>query len=68
MARIKSGGAPESWAYFRKTAMAVARADTESKDSVKSRVKQMAWSDGYFERLPFHSPLASETLPETLPS
>ncbi|MDR2738531.1 MAG: hypothetical protein LBB68_01685, partial [Treponema sp.] len=63
---------PENWAYFRKmavaVAVAVARADTESKDSVKSRVKQMAWSDGYFERLPFHSPFASETLPETLPS
>ncbi|MDR2738946.1 MAG: ISAs1 family transposase, partial [Treponema sp.] len=68
MARIKSGEAPENRAYFRKTAMAVACADTESKDSVKSRVKQTAWSDGYFERLPFHSPFASETLPETLPS
>jgi hypothetical protein len=31
-------------------------------------LKQTAWSGGYFGRLPFHSPFASETLPETLPS
>jgi hypothetical protein len=31
--------------------MTVARADTESKDSIRRRVKQMAWSDEYFERL-----------------
>jgi predicted transposase YbfD/YdcC len=68
MARIKSGEAPENWAYFRKIALTVARADTESKDSVKSRVKQMAWSDEYFERLLFHSSFASETPSETLSS
>jgi hypothetical protein len=64
-ARIKSGNAPENWAYFRKIALTVARTDKESKDSVKSRVKQMAWSDEYFERLLFHSSFASETLSET---
>jgi predicted transposase YbfD/YdcC len=67
-ARIKSGEAPENWAYFRKIAMTVARADTGSKDSVKSRVKQMAWSDDYFERLLFHSSFASETPPEAVSS
>jgi hypothetical protein len=40
--------------------MTVARADTESKDSIKSRVKQMAWSDEYFEWLLFHSSFVSE--------
>jgi predicted transposase YbfD/YdcC len=58
--RIKSGEAPENWGYFRKIAMTVARADRESQDSVKSRVKQMAWSDDYLERLLFHSAFASE--------
>jgi predicted transposase YbfD/YdcC len=61
-ARIKSGNAPENWAYFRKIALTVARADEESKDSIKSRVKQMAWSDEYFERLLFHTSFASEAL------
>jgi predicted transposase YbfD/YdcC len=63
-ARIKSGNGPENWAYFRKIALTVARADKESKDSVKSRVKQMAWSDDYLERLLFHSSFASEALSE----
>jgi predicted transposase YbfD/YdcC len=67
-ARIRSGEAPENWAYFRKIALTVARADTESKDSVKSRVKQMAWSDAYFERLLFHSSFVAETLPEATSS
>jgi hypothetical protein len=36
-------------------------ADRDSKDSMKkSRVKQMAWSDDYLERLLFHSSFASE--------
>ncbi|MDR1148682.1 MAG: ISAs1 family transposase, partial [Spirochaetaceae bacterium] len=43
--RIKSGEGPENWGYFRKIGMTVARGDRGSKDSVKSRVKQMAWSD-----------------------
>jgi uncharacterized protein YaeQ len=65
-ARIKNGEAPENWAYFKKIALTVAR--KESKDSVKSRVKQMAWSDDYFERLLFHSSFASETPPATVSS
>jgi predicted transposase YbfD/YdcC len=66
-ARIKSGEGPENWAYFRKIAMTVARSDQESKDSVKSRVKQMAWSDDYLERLLFHSSFAPE-VPTGTPS
>jgi hypothetical protein len=57
-ARIKSGNAPEHWAYFRKRALRVACADEQSKESMKSRVKQMAWSDEYFERLLFHPSFA----------
>jgi hypothetical protein len=66
-ARIKTGKPPENWAYFQKIAMTVARADKESTDSVKSRVKQMAWSDDYLERLLFHSSFASE-VPLATPS
>jgi hypothetical protein len=55
----------ENWGYFRKIAMTVAKADKESKDSVKSRVKQMAWSDDYLERLLFHSSFACEVPTET---
>jgi hypothetical protein len=60
-ARIKSGEGPENGGYFRKITMTVARADRESKDRVKSRVKQMALSDAYLERRLFHSSFASET-------
>jgi predicted transposase YbfD/YdcC len=61
--RIKAGCSPENWACFRKIALTVARSDKESTDSVKSRVKQMAWSDEYFERLLFRSSFASEPVP-----
>jgi predicted transposase YbfD/YdcC len=44
-ARITSGEAPENRTYFRKLRMMVARVDRESTSSIKSRVKQMAWSD-----------------------
>jgi hypothetical protein len=67
-ARIKSGNGPENWAYFRKIGMTVARASTESKSSMKSRVKQMVWSDDYLERLLFRSSFASENPSEALPS
>jgi predicted transposase YbfD/YdcC len=58
--RIKTGCAPENWACFRKIALTVARSDNQSTDSVKKRVKKMAWSDEYFERLLFHSSFVSE--------
>jgi hypothetical protein len=64
----KCGNAPENWACFRKTALTVARTDKESKDSVKSRMKQMAWSDDYFKRPLFHSSFASETLSKAPPA
>jgi len=61
--RIKTGTAPENWAWFRKIAMTVARSDKHSTNSVKKRVKQMAWSDEYLERLLFYSSFASLTVP-----
>ena len=60
--RIKTGAAPENWAWFRKIALTVARSDKQSANSVKKRVKQMAWSDEYLERLLSHSSFASETV------
>jgi hypothetical protein len=59
-AQTKMGEGPENRAYFRKLTMTVARTNKESTDSVKSRVKQMAWSEDYLERLLFHSSFASE--------
>jgi predicted transposase YbfD/YdcC len=61
--RIKSGCGPENWASFRKIALTVARSDKESTHSVKKRIKQIAWSDEYLERLLFHSSFASEPVP-----
>ena len=61
--RIKSGCAPENWTCFRKIAMTVARSDKKSKKSMKSRVKQMAWSDEYLERLLFQSSFALQPAP-----
>jgi predicted transposase YbfD/YdcC len=57
---LKSGDGSENYAYFRKIGMTVVWADRESEDSIKSRVKQMAWSDDYLERLLFHSSFVSE--------
>jgi hypothetical protein len=59
---IKSGNGPENGACFRKMGMTVARADKESKSSIKNGVKQMAWSDEYLERLLFCSSFASAPL------
>jgi REP element-mobilizing transposase RayT len=36
--RIKNGNAPENMAFIRKIALTLARSDTESKSSVKSRI------------------------------
>jgi hypothetical protein len=47
-------------AFIRKIALTLARSDTESKSSVKGRIKQLAWSDEYLERQLFHSVFASE--------
>jgi predicted transposase YbfD/YdcC len=53
--RIKSGNAPENRAFIRKIALSLARSDTQSKRSIAGRIKQMAWSDQYLERLLFQS-------------
>jgi hypothetical protein len=66
--RIKSGEAPENWAYLRKVGMTVARTDTAWKDCVRNRVNHMAWSDEYFERLLFHSSFISKTPPQAVSS
>jgi hypothetical protein len=64
-ARIKTGEGPENRAYFRKIAKTVARADKESTDSVKRRVKQMALANDYLERLLSRSSFASGVPPAT---
>jgi predicted transposase YbfD/YdcC len=57
--RIRSGKGPENMAVIRKIALTIARADTETKSSIASRIKQMAWSESYLEQLLFASRLAS---------
>jgi predicted transposase YbfD/YdcC len=43
--RIKSGNGPENRAFIRKIALSLARSDIDSKRSIVSRIKQMAWSE-----------------------
>ena len=57
--RIRAGEGPENMAFIRKIALTVARCDTGSKSSVAGRIKEMAWSESYLERLLFASPFAS---------
>jgi predicted transposase YbfD/YdcC len=59
--RIKSGNAPENLTFIRKTALSLARSDTQSKRSIASRIKQMAWSNEYLEQLLFQSGLVDQT-------
>jgi hypothetical protein len=58
--RIKKDNGPENMAFIRKIALTVARSDRETKSSVASRIKQMAWSDDYREKLLFNSEFALE--------
>jgi predicted transposase YbfD/YdcC len=58
--RIRTDKGPENMAFIRKTALAIARSDTETKSSVAGRIKQMAWSESYLEQLLFASPFASQ--------
>jgi predicted transposase YbfD/YdcC len=48
---IRRGNAPENLSVIRKIALALVRSDTESKKSIKKRLKMLAWSDEYFEKL-----------------
>jgi hypothetical protein len=61
--RIKSGNAPENMAFNRKIALSLVRADTQSKSSIASRIKQMAWSEEYLEQLLFQSGFAGQPEP-----
>jgi hypothetical protein len=55
--RIKSGNAPEKMTFIRKIALSLPQSDTESKRSVASRIKHMAWPEEYLEHLLFQSRL-----------
>jgi hypothetical protein len=59
---IKKDNGSENMAFIRKIALTVARSDKETKSSVASRIKQMAWSDAYREKLLFNSEFASEEI------
>jgi hypothetical protein len=61
--RIKSGNAPENMAFIRKIALSLARADSQSSRSIRSRIKQMAWTDEHLEQLLFQSGFTAQTEP-----
>jgi uncharacterized protein YaeQ len=41
-------------AIFRKLALSIARSDTESTHSMVARIREMAWSQEYLEKLLFN--------------
>jgi hypothetical protein len=47
--------------FIRKMALSLARSDTGAKRSAAGRIKQMAWSEEYFEQLSFQSGFADQT-------
>ncbi|MDR0475197.1 MAG: ISAs1 family transposase, partial [Treponema sp.] len=58
--RIRSDKGPENMSFIRKTALTVARLDTETKSSLAGRIKQMAWSEDYLEQMLFSSAFAPQ--------
>jgi predicted transposase YbfD/YdcC len=58
--RIRSDKGPENMSFIRKIALTIARLDTETKSSVAGRIKQMAWSEEYLEKMLFASPFAAQ--------
>jgi hypothetical protein len=59
--RIKSGNGPGNLTFIRKIALSLTRSDSQSKRSIASRIKQMAWSDEYLEQLLFQSGFVEQT-------
>jgi predicted transposase YbfD/YdcC len=58
--RIRKDTGPENMAFIRKIALTAARSDLQSTSSVAGRIKEMAWSDEYREKMLFNSGFASE--------
>ena len=57
--RICKGKGPENMSIIRKIVQTIARSDTETKSSIAGRLKQMAWSDEYTEKILFNSSFAT---------
>jgi hypothetical protein len=55
---ITHGNAPQNLNVIRKIALTLVRSDRESKKSIKKRLKLLAWSNEYFEKLLFRSDLS----------
>jgi len=56
--RIFKGKSPENMSLIRKIVHTIVRSDTETKSSIAGRLKQIAWSDEYTEKLLFNSSFA----------
>jgi predicted transposase YbfD/YdcC len=65
--RVHMGFAPENLNSFRKMAMTLVRRDVSSKFSVRKRLKMLAWSDDYFEKVLFLPPMVSKQVSEISP-
>jgi predicted transposase YbfD/YdcC len=63
---IRNGNAPENIAWIRKFAITLVRMDTESRRSVKGRIKKLSWSAEYLERLLFRTNFADFLQPSTI--
>jgi predicted transposase YbfD/YdcC len=66
--RISRGNAPENLSVIRKIALTLVRSDKESKKSIKKRLKLLAWSDEYFEKLLFQADISALSLELGIPS
>ncbi|GMO28061.1 MAG: hypothetical protein Ta2B_08670 [Termitinemataceae bacterium] len=55
---ITHGNSPQNLNVISKIALTLVRSDTESKKSIKKRLKLLAWSNEYFEKLLFKSDLS----------
>jgi len=57
--RTRKDNGNENMAFIRKIALTVSRSGKESKSSLLGRIKEMAWSDKYIEKLLFNSDFAA---------
>jgi predicted transposase YbfD/YdcC len=63
---IKSSNAPLDLAFMRKIALSLTRSDSRSNRSIRSRIKEMAWTDEYLEQWLFQSGFTNQTEPPTV--
>lgn len=63
---IKNGNAPENMAWMRKFAITLVRMDKDPKSSVRGKIKNLAWSEEYLERLLIKTDFADFVQPSSI--